>query len=210
LLFVIAIFSARLALTGAAIWLVAILVQGMFAYQPVTGLLSSWNLYFLAGMGVLWLGDRISLLVGPSLLAAGVILCFAFPVIFGPQEIESVDALRPGAYFALAFGLIVLGSVTLERRGFAAPAVLRVLGDASYSIYLVHSAAISGVMIFAQPLRLIARIGPYPTYFLTLFVAVAAGLSAYFLIEKPLLRSLRKFTPIPRDAGTRRTASAAV
>lgn len=85
--------------------------------------------------------------------------------------------------------------------------MLQVFGDASYSIYLIHSAAISGIMVVARRLRLIDWIGPYPVYFMTLVIAVMAGLAAYFLIERPLLRSLRRFTPMPSDLDNRRTAS---
>jgi exopolysaccharide production protein ExoZ len=207
LLFVIAIFSARLALIVASIWLVAILVQATQAPQPVNGLFSTWNLYFLAGMAVLWLSDRIPMSVGHGVLAGGLILWCICPMIFSSRDMVIVSKVSIAAYFVLAFALILLGSVTLERRGFVAPVVLQVLGDASYSIYLVHSAAISGVLIFARPLQLIARIGPYATYFLVFLIAVAAGVAAYFLIERPLLRSLRKFTPMPRDATVGQSAA---
>ena len=209
-LFVIALFSVRLALIFVSFWLVGILVQAALVHEPATGLFSSWNLYFLAGMGVLWLSERTPPAAGPGILAAGLILLAVSPFIYTAEDIILIDTFPIAAYFVPPFALILLGVVLLERRGTGAPAVFQVLGDASYSIYLVHSAAISAVMIFAQRLQLTTRIGPYATYVLVLVTAVTAGFAAYFLIEKPMLRALRKFSPTTKEAGDPRAASGAI
>jgi peptidoglycan/LPS O-acetylase OafA/YrhL len=74
------------------------------------------------------------------------------------------------------------------------------IGDATYSIYLVHSPVIT---VFALlNLRLAAHwIPPIPLFVLTATVAVIAGVLAHIFVEKPVLRALRDLRAGRRAVG---------
>ena len=81
---------------------------------------------------------------------------------------------------------LVYGTAALERNGqiplFRTPAML---GEASYSIYLWHTFAISVIAKAGATLAL-----PAPLIFATSIGAgTIAGLCGYYLVEKPLLRA---------------------
>lgn len=92
---------------------------------------------------------------------------------------------------------VVLGAASLDlRRPVAIPDWLAVLGNASYSIYLVHSPVISACTQVLLKLNL-----PPIGGLLTLancaiaLLSVALGLGCYFWLEKPLMRSLKPYLP---------------
>jgi exopolysaccharide production protein ExoZ len=91
---------------------------------------------------------------------------------------------------AVRFGLPALSAVAAmlayERRpgGIRDIPVFRLLGDASYSIYLWHTLALSVTTKLAAKLHLAATLA-IPLHFAT---GIAVGLLAYFAIERPLIR----------------------
>jgi exopolysaccharide production protein ExoZ len=95
--------------------------------------------------------------------------------------------------------MLVSGAIFLERsRGVPRWPALHLVGDASYSIYLVHALAISFVA------RVVMRPGAPVALELAAFIVagLAAGLVAYFALEKPMLRLLhgRRKAAAPRGA----------
>jgi exopolysaccharide production protein ExoZ len=85
--------------------------------------------------------------------------------------------------------LLVTGAVSLERAGpLPHWRPLRALGDASYSVYLVHGLAISAAVRLLQRLGLEA---PVPLFLASMATGVAAGLVAYQLAEKPMMKLFR-------------------
>jgi len=91
-------------------------------------------------------------------------------------------------YWGVPAFLLVSGAVSLERAG---PLPhwwpLRTLGDASYSVYLVHGLAISAAF------RLLRGVvsGPIPAFAVSVVAGVAAGLVVYQFAEKPLMKLFR-------------------
>jgi exopolysaccharide production protein ExoZ len=80
-----------------------------------------------------------------------------------------------------------------ERAGkLKVPAFLTFLGDASYSIYLIHSAFISAAVVVLNKLGALDYLGAKPVYFILVIAATTAGCIGYVLIEKPLLARLSK------------------
>jgi hypothetical protein len=97
--------------------------------------------------------------------------------------------------FGAPAAAIVAGGLICERacRGPLA-ALLSSLGDASYSIYLTHFAAINLVgMAWA---RLRAPASAPAIVACALAVALAIGLLCHRVIEKPILRDLKRLGPI--------------
>lgn len=91
--------------------------------------------------------------------------------------------------------LIVAGAVSLERHGVIPRwRALRGLGDASYSVYLVHGLAISAVV------RILAALGiqAAPAVFAASMAAgLMGGMLVYHLVEQPLTRRLSLARPAP-------------
>jgi exopolysaccharide production protein ExoZ len=127
-----------------------------------------------------WLPGRAA---GWTLVAAGL-AGFAAVTLAG-IDTEPVRMLAWGLP-ALA---LVTGAVSLERAG---PLPhwwpLRALGDASYSVYLIHGLAISAAV------RLLQMVGIEASALLFLAsvaTGVAAGLVGYELVEKPMMKLFR-------------------
>ena len=191
LIFCLLLLNRRVGIVVLTIWAVAILIlphqTGYLNY-----LQSYWNINFLLGMIAFIVSQRVHprywfifLIVGAASLLA----------IFTHVDVLTIKGVN-GLYIApigLAFATIVLGFVLLEQhRPRPAPPALKFLGDASYSIYLVHSGAISVMVIVAQRLDWLGRL-PDPLLFAFIFIpAVLAGCGAFLAIERPLTRLLRR------------------
>lgn len=150
-------------------------------------------LEFLSGvwLGKAWTDHRLP---GPAFGFIGVALGSGMIVIVTLSGL----AIEPVRIFAwgLPSLLIVAGAVSLDRAGLVADwPILKFLGDASYSIYLVHGLALS----VAARLLAIAGIDWAPAL---LIAGVAGGLGAgsacYLLVEKPLLRFFHHAARRPR------------
>ncbi|WP_104666306.1 acyltransferase family protein [Ensifer adhaerens] len=84
--------------------------------------------------------------------------------------------------------MLVLGTLGLEAQGWFRPRRLpMLLGDASYSIYLWHTFAISVVVKACGMMG----IRPLTSALLAAVAGTALGVFAYLLIEKPLTKRLR-------------------
>ncbi|HEV7310799.1 acyltransferase [Ensifer sp.] len=139
-------------------------------------------LEFVAGMVVarFWLQGRMA---GPALGAALIIAAvagFAALAVFGLP------------FGALVLGplavMLVIGTLALERAGWFRPRGLPILlGDASYSIYLWHTFAIS-VVVKACAL---VGVNPLASALIAVAAGTALGVLAYRLVEKPLTQRLR-------------------
>ena len=152
-------------------------------------------------LGRAWSADRLpGRWVAGGLLALGV-AGFIASALSG-ADIEPVRLLAWGAP-ALA---LVTGAVGLERRGLAPRlAPLRLLGDASYSIYLAHGLAISAAFRLSQMAGLTS---PAVQFALSLAAGVAGGLAVYQLAEKPLMRLFKTGMAARRAPGAPDTAPA--
>lgn len=210
ILFVLLIVSPRLGTIAFAAWTVAIVAGTCFGVTGPINLLSPWNIYFVAGLlGVVGL-RRIPPRFGVGLVAGGLAVIAAYVLLFPANGMEDLIGERAMLNFLLApaFAALVTGVVLWERNGLPRPPrLLGALGDASYSIYLVHSAAISVVGLIAQRTGLAWRIGAEVYFVGTFVLAVVAGVLAYHLVERPLLDLLRRRSrrsSVPVGAGPER------
>lgn len=194
LAFVLFLISPTLGFVAFAGWFCIVVASALHGGGADTGWTSPWILYFMAGMGA-YLASRVlpRWAAWPALaIAIGLSLTYVlFPAV---HVTYSSGDIRPSLYWLIpvcGFGL--LGIVLLDnRRGSAPRGLLTRMGDASYSIYLVHSAVISVAAIVALKLHLFTLAGGYPVFAATFIASVAAGYAAHLLIEKPLLKLLRR------------------
>lgn len=169
-------------------WLAALsavfvgLVLAGWYFRPEGPVLATFTrpiiLEFLCGaiLGKLWLDGR---LLGRAMGTVAIaVACAGFTAL----------AFFPGPIDELLFGLsaivLVTGAVSVEKGGpIRRLPWLGYVGDASYSIYLWHTLAISVVAKAAGILSL----GPLPTLVLGVAGGTALGILSYELLEKPLM-----------------------
>lgn len=135
---------------------------------------------------------------GRAALIAGVV-GFAVAGVaqyFGWINTKINDLVRAGT-FGLSCGLLVYGASACELgRGLRTPRWLQSVGDASYSIYLVHICVLEVVHHWWGPLP--HSFVPHAIYFALLIGgSLAVGFIVHILIERPIVRFVQRK---PREA----------
>jgi len=174
------------------VWGGAVVVAFLILGTNVPDVIALWNLYFLAGMLGLLALDRVPAKLGGWIFLTGVALFVVYGFVGSDiLRIRHLEDNRPELHFLLvpAFLALILGGVLIERAyNIRFPSVLTLLGDASYSIYLVHSAAISAIVLVSRKLGLIESMGLELFFVFAFIAATFVGILAYFIVEKPLIR----------------------
>jgi exopolysaccharide production protein ExoZ len=131
--------------------------------------------------------ERIGPIFSVGLVAIGFIALFA------------CDPLYSSSNRAFTYGLpaaaIVAGAVAFETRSdsFQKP-FLQFVGDASYSIYLVHVFPVAMLRVIWPKIGLeMSGAGSFAAFLLAAFaLSIAAGAVSYYLVEKTSLKFLRR------------------
>lgn len=130
--------------------------------------------------------------LGPRTAATALVL--GFLVLIGSDALPMPMA---GVWRLLFWGLpgiaIVLAAVSLEpvlrRWRFGLP---RLVGDASYSIYLSHGFVLPVIGVLAVKAGLAGLPGAAPVFALTILASIAFGVVVHLGFERPLTRWLRQ------------------
>jgi exopolysaccharide production protein ExoZ len=176
----------------AAYWAIWV-ARSFIGWSPLAFLGNGMILEFLGGVMIARLqGDQLRPLAGALVLAFGLAAWLAAaPVVDGwrwfDASIGRADQLR-GMLYGVPATAIVWGAIQLEplaKGAFAKPFVR--LGDASYSIYLVHVLVLNMLdgrarVIGNGDLLVLADTG----------LSTLAGLAIYRMVERPLLHGLRR------------------
>ncbi|MDB5490223.1 MAG: exoZ1 [Micavibrio sp.] len=176
-------------LAGLSAVIVVAVLCGIF-FNPSSPVLITYTstllLEFLAGifMAEAWLRSR---------LAAGRPLAL-LAIIAGLSGIALASYLRPAIpevlYFGVPCALLVFGTLSLDRQGGVPRwGWLKVLGDASYSIYLTHFFCWTAVSLALAKSGLSRNLYEYGA---TVAMAIVVGLSAYYAAERPMTRFLSR------------------
>lgn len=148
----------------------------------------AWRRGWLARMRVVWAVVAVAGLLG--LIVTAVV---GVPGIAALSNIVSgADSLLRVGVWGIPMTAVLLGALAFAGGGRpgVVDRVLGGLGDASYSVYLVHLPVMVGVrmLLGLTPLRI-----PSDLLFLLLVaIGVASGLVYYRLVERPLTRWLRR------------------
>jgi exopolysaccharide production protein ExoZ len=187
--FGVLIFNRRLGVAGFA---AAALLCIIYYHYPVAAERSAgkvytaaYNLYFLFGMGAFYLYRRGG--SGWPELVAGMLLSItALWTMALPYQLSYLLLI-------LGFAFLLAGAATLETRDhLKVPAVLVGLGNASYTVYLLHE-QFEGLLLKALiKSHLMPLLGPRASYLLVLSGALALAYGVYLLIERPLTAALRR------------------
>ncbi len=176
------------------------LITGVLATIVAAGFLLDDPLYILGANPMLlqfaaglWLGVAVSRRVLPSRAWGWAMIVLAFAGWFVVQTSGGFTEFWRAFQWGIPATLLVAGAVTVEARGgWPSLPPLRRMGDASYSIYLWHPAAIA---VVAHLLGY--RGGAFVP--LAILAAILAGLASRVWLERPLIRALKN--RFPRDGG---------
>ena len=206
-----AIFGLAIALPAKAFkyiattWLVLILLSNAFAWSQslffriFTDLR---NIEFLMGCAIAYLvqkrwratnagSGRIALFFGCLLLIA-----FWFNAATGFRAFpKNADAFS----FGISYALIVFGGVIIELKGNRLHKsskfdnLLNFIGDASYSIYLVHFTIIFTLNRILKHFINHEYLGSFLGFIVISLIAILVGCAAYVFVEKPAIIRLRQW-----------------
>ncbi len=202
--FAVLIFSRRIGLALLAAWLAAslvMLVPGLVArFDPLflwmaLFYFSPMHILFALGMGVCWIIHR-GRVPAPWLLAVGGALLFLATGL----EFDYLQLLTPNVrtlLYGLGSALALAGAVELERQGrVAVPRFAQLVGDASYSIYLIHLPTLSILAKLLTRPGLKESIPIGLAYVLLPGLAIGTGILLHLWVEKPMLARLNAlFSP---------------
>ncbi|MEO0799569.1 MAG: acyltransferase [Pseudomonadota bacterium] len=156
-------------------------------------------LYFLGGvaLGAMYKRDLFALLPDLTALVPTGILFLAMSLwLEAPIGSAVVAILGASAVVAGMVGAEVRGRIVCGRLG-------RLLGDASYSIYLTHIFTLGLVRVAWSKLGLPAETGLDAALFLgaALIISAIVGVVVFWLVEKPMLSGLRRLAGPPSKGG---------
>lgn len=196
LMFMLFIVNLRLGLAIFLLWVAgcAVMAVSGSAEFPLSFLFAARNLLFafglLAGVVVARSGSRLARLA----LLCGAAL-FLFVGVSEAYDLVWDFSLRTVAY-GVGASLMVVGLA-----GEALPPwrPLVFLGDASYSVYLVHVPAMSVATAVLVAIGAPWGLQPLVMFVLLCCIGTFAGIVVHLIVERPVLRFLRK----PREQGRR-------
>jgi peptidoglycan/LPS O-acetylase OafA/YrhL len=215
-LFALAIWRRNLGVALLAGWFVLSGLSFVLT-MPFRNFINPEHLGFLVGMAGCYLVRTARIPAPHALLAAGLAgftACYVLAGYFGEAgDINGIlaDPRSRGPLLPLVFSslLIIVGLVEIERStGVRAPAPLRYLGDASYSLYLLHFPVLVVIVKLFHFLHLERHV---PLWVLWCGCAIATTvISVVFhaVVEKPLLSWVNR--AIGKSEAERETAPAGI
>ena len=205
-LFAILIFNRAAGIALFALWLVVIAV--LFQYPPTDNptpfqtYFAAYNLDFLIGIGAWYMLRRAS---AATCIVAGSV---GLALLIGTLALE-FSGTRPmwtGLAYGIAFGGIMAGLTRWESdRGGASLPILKQLGDASYTLYLIHVPVIGVMLKVAVKLGLVSRLPGAAVYLAVLLGVLLTSYAAHVQVEKRLQRWMKR--PHKRDDAGHQSAT---
>ena len=210
---------SRWALGGALLWACGVFASVIFAFnEPInyTGPvhhLFFWpqNLEFILGCIAAFIFARMNILnisqaqrrLCLTLLALGI-FAFLLTGLLTEDFLNIQLGKHVLVYGALSF-LIVITSALIDRSGGLSPAcvnnfayrAMHYMGNASYSIYLVHGPCLSATFKLLSHHNFITKIGVIPATWMIIIFTILVGCACHAFVEQPLLDWLRR-TMLPR------------
>jgi peptidoglycan/LPS O-acetylase OafA/YrhL len=184
LLFSAFVIHRKLGIVVFALWSLGALCHGFFDEYPLNFVFSSMHLRIVAGVVLCYLFQTYRLPLPRWTLAVGIVL-FALTGI--GREWGSLSAWEGIAGATLSSVMVIGGCAEADRSGLLrAPGWLVYLGNATYSIYLVHFFALSAIAKVVKASQLDAVVPTLPLFLLHVLCSVGVGCMCYQFLEKPL------------------------
>ncbi len=208
-LFSLAILNRRLGRLVLGAWFLASVAVLFLRLPPYLSeyLFTPLHLLFGMGMAACWILRHERVPLPGTMVLFGFALFFATGMVDDHSTRVSQNALD--ILYGLGSSFILLGGIALERAGrLAIPAWLKLMGDASYSIYLTHFTALSLLAKLFMRFNLPQRLPDLACFALLPCMTVLLGIAFHLAIECPLLRRLRRYRggqvpcePLPSTLG---------
>lgn len=187
-IFALILVEPRIGLIVGALWMVASAIVPWLGYQwPVEFFFVIYHLLFGFGVLTCWIYMRGRILAPWLVFLAGLAI-FAATFVQPNVEIAYIKNFHVLGY-GIGAMLAVLGGTCLEREGkLSVWKPLTVLGDASYSLYLVHFPVVS--FMCRLDMKLVQRVPEFALFALTVVVATLFGLAFRQWVELPLIKAV--------------------
>lgn len=192
--FAVLILRPRVGAALFGLWMVGglAITAGWEAVYPLDTLLSPYNLLFALGMLAALVFRRLPVAAALPMAVLGGLLFLSVGIAEAYRILLLDHAVR-----TLLFGLgatgLVAGLAALERQGaIAAPRLLDFLGDASFSIYLVHGTVLPVATKALLVLDINKMVPAWTVLTVLVLSSVAVGALAHLYVEKPLIAVLRR------------------
>ncbi|MDP3491527.1 MAG: acyltransferase [Hyphomonadaceae bacterium] len=190
LTFAVLIIHKRLGLAAMAVW--AAVILALHQVPPRTSPLGVWTsllgVNFFVGMAACWLYQRLSPRLALVPLVAGLI-GFLSVAVYVDQEMPETTFILA---IALSCGLVVLGAATIERVHSISMPALTALGNASYTLYLVHQHVQGLIGEILSYLGLANRLPADALFVTILMLGAFAAYCIHRLVEVPLIAFVRR------------------
>ncbi|WP_160321177.1 acyltransferase family protein [Prosthecomicrobium hirschii] len=193
ILYAVAIWRPLFGAIGMLIW---VIVPFVFIFpdqkNTISVVISPYNALFLFGVLAAFrcrykAMGRIGAIM--TFVAGVALFVFAW---FGELFLFGGTYALGTLLYGIASTLILVGMVQAERLAIMnAHHVLTWLGDASYSIYLVHFLAVSAAAKIFSPLAINKVVSVEIVFALVVIVSVAFGIVFYIIFEKYLIRWMK-------------------
>lgn len=190
ILFGLAIWKPKLGIVGISAWLVLSIINPMVKFTyPASFFFSSYNLLFAFGMIASMVFSRRLNKWPATLLAVG---CTIFALAWAAICLNITGRSDwVNWIFGLGATCVILGAADLERaRGLHVPRILTFLGEASYSIYLIHFSAVSVATKVVVELHNRMHLPETFMFIITAASGLTAGIAFHLLAERPVTRWL--------------------
>jgi peptidoglycan/LPS O-acetylase OafA/YrhL len=161
------------------------------------------NIEFFLGVGIAIIIHKVPLRLTFPAAALGTFLFLLSGILENNGNRIFDHAFNRVVYYGIPSALLIAGLTRyeMEKKPVRVPALLLSLGDASYSLYLVH------LPVMAAAAKLLARYTATGTAFshimMLIVIVVVCGISIFFFkyIEKPLIRFLN--SKVKKNQATR-------
>ncbi|HWE99918.1 MAG TPA: acyltransferase [Caulobacteraceae bacterium] len=189
-IFGVLVASRKTGLVVMAIWLAAIaIVHARLGENSVAGVwVSLVCLNFFLGIAACWAHTRMNRPTAWVSLIGGV-------VALGTALAMADRGLSPailGSSVALSCGFAIAGAASLERGRNWVLGPAAALGNASYTLYLVHVHFQSPLLKAMLRIPFVTRLNPDVIFAFVLGVTALVSYGLYLGVEKPLVQALRR------------------
>ncbi|RXZ01595.1 acyltransferase family protein [Fictibacillus sp. S7] len=158
-----------------------------------TFLLNFSNLEILAGCLISYLVQHVKIKKGLLWILIGLVGYF---LVWADNIFHVVSIYEPHFYFLFSFMMVLGITITDLKKQTKVPSVLALLGDASYSIYIAHGPCIQFYLYVFKFLNLSHVLGNFLSLLFLQLCTVGSCLLVYQLIERPLIRQVKKFVDL--------------
>lgn len=162
---------------GLFVVLVCLWLAGRFYGGWDYHLLNDAQIYFAGGIAAYWLRR------GPPQLLIGAALAMLALAYANLYQVVALGTFWVALLFSAGFSALIAGLVSLEYQGMRFPRWLVGIGDASFSIYVVHWIVLPWISVSAYYME-----GSLEAWrWVAAGASLTAGLLSYRFIERPLM-----------------------